>query len=76
MKNYDFFLDCVNLEVLWNKSEMWWIIYGFSWWDKNQKATINLTKHDDKYFQYAATVPLNYKEIVKIKINYQKLSLL
>ena len=32
-------------------------------WIKNIKATINPKHEDDKYFQYAATVALNYEEI-------------
>ena len=32
---------------------------------KNKKATINPINDDDKYFQYAATVALNHKEIRK-----------
>ena len=32
-------------------------------WIKKKKATINLKNKDDRCFQYAATVPLNYREI-------------
>ena len=32
-------------------------------WIKNKKATINPKNEDDKWFQYAATVALNYEEI-------------
>ena len=32
-------------------------------WIKKKKATINPKSTDDKYFQYAATVALNYEEI-------------
>ena len=32
-------------------------------WVKKKKATINLKNTDDKCFQYAATVALNYEEI-------------
>ena len=32
-------------------------------WVKKKKATINLKHTDDKCFQYAATVALNYEEI-------------
>ena len=31
-------------------------------WIKNKNATLNLKIEDDKYFQYAATVALNYEE--------------
>ena len=75
-EDYDFFFDCVKLQVLWNKSETLWIIYGFFWWDKNQKATINITKDDDKCFQDTATFTLNHKEIGKIENRYKTLSLL
>ena len=35
-------------------------------WTKNKKATINpINKEDNKYFQYAVTVALNYEEIKK-----------
>ena len=32
-------------------------------WIKNKNATLNPKIEDDKYFQYAATVALNYEEI-------------
>ena len=32
-------------------------------WLKNKKATINPKNNDDKCFQYALTVALNYKQI-------------
>ena len=32
-------------------------------WLKNKKVTINPKKNDDKYFQYALTVALNYQKI-------------
>ena len=32
-------------------------------WLKNKKATINTKSNDDKGFQYALTVALNYQEI-------------
>ena len=32
-------------------------------WLKNKKATINLKNNDDKCFQYALSVPLNYEQI-------------
>ena len=41
----------------------WWFVYWFSRLDKKEKkATINPKNTDDKYFQYAATVALNYEE--------------
>ena len=41
-----------------------------------KKATINTKNDDDKCFQYALTVALNYQSIKKILKEYQKLSLL
>ena len=42
----------------------WWIIYRFfPDWVKNKKASINPINNDDKFFWYAATVPLNHEEI-------------
>ena len=32
-------------------------------WLKNKKATINFKNNDDKCFQYALTVALNYRNI-------------
>ena len=40
-------------------------------WLKNRKATINSKNNDDKCFQYALTVALNYQNIKK---NPQKIS--
>ena len=34
-------------------------------WLKNKKATINLKNNDDKCFQYAVSVALNYQNIEK-----------
>ena len=35
-------------------------------WIKSEKATINpINKKDTKFFQYAATVALNYEEVIK-----------
>ena len=45
-------------------------------WLKNKKATINPKNNDDKCFQYALTVALNYEQIKKIFKEYKKLSLL
>ena len=45
---------------------MSWIIYRFSWLDKNKKATINpINKKENKRFQYALIVALNDGEIKK-----------
>ena len=45
-------------------------------WLKNKKAITNPKNNDDKCFQYALTVALNYEQIKKILKDYQKLSLL
>ena len=45
-------------------------------WLKNKKATINPKNNDDKCFQYALTLALNYEQLKKILKEYQKLSLL
>ena len=37
----------------------------FPKWLKNKKATINPRNNDDKWFQYALTVALNYEKIKK-----------
>ena len=43
-------------------------------WLKNKNATINPKNKDDKYFQYALTLALNYQNIKKDPQKYQKLS--
>ena len=41
-------------------------LYRFFWLDKKQKKAINpINKKDNKYFQNAVTVALNYEEIKK-----------
>ena len=45
-------------------------------WLQNNKVTINPKNNDDKCFQYAITVALNYQNIKKIQKEYQKLNLL
>ena len=66
MRGSDFIFDCVNL--LYYKCH----IINFKRdglridspdWIKKKKATINPKNKDDKCFQYAATVALNYGEI-------------
>ena len=37
----------------------------FSHWIKNKRLTINSINDDDKFFQYAAPVALNHKQIGK-----------
>ena len=43
---------------------------------KNKKAAINSKNNDDKCFQYAVNVALNYKALEKILNEHKKLSLL
>ena len=50
---------------------MWWFIYWFSRLDKKEKTTINPKNTDDKCFQCAVTVALNYG---KIKWNSETIS--
>ena len=45
-------------------------------WLKNKKATINLKNNDDKCFEYALTVAINYETSKAIQKGYQKLSFL
>ena len=45
-------------------------------WLKNEKAAINLKNNDDKCFQYALTVILDFEQIKKDPQEYQKLRLL
>ena len=45
-------------------------------WLKNEKKTINPKNNEDKCFQYALIVALNYEQIKKTLKEYQKLSLL
>ena len=46
-----------------DKFQKWGSYIDFSDWIKNKKATINPKITYDKYFQYAVTVALNYREI-------------
>ena len=41
---------------------------------KKQKATINPENNDDKCFQYALTVALDYEQIIKSLKEYQILN--
>ena len=69
MKGSEFVFDCVHL--MYYKCHKVNLNHGGSYvdspdWIKNKKATINpINKRDNKCFQYAATVTLNYKEIGK-----------
>ena len=44
-------------------------------WSNNKKVTINLKNNDDKRFQYAVTVALNYKNIAKDSQRISKIML-
>ena len=62
------FLLCwfTALQMAWNKSEWWWIIYRFYWLHLKRKATINPTnKYDDNCFQYTLTFTKNHEETGK-----------
>ena len=68
MKDSNFIFDCVSL--LYYKCYKINLNCGESYidppdWIKNEKAKIYPINDDDKCFQYAATVPLNYEEIGK-----------
>ena len=76
MKGSDFIFDSVNL--LHYKCYKTNLNRGGSYidspdWIKNKKAAINPVNDDDKYFQYAAIVALNHKEIVRNRISKIKL---
>ena len=68
MRGSEFVLDDVNAlyydlnKISLNRVESY---IGSPKWLKNKKATINLKNNDDKCFQYALTVALNYQNIEK-----------
>ena len=74
MRGSDFLFDSVQLmkykchKVNFKRGGSY---IDFQDWTKKKKSTINLKNTDDKCFQYAATVALNYKEI---KWNPEKVS--
>ena len=77
MRGSEFIFDCVDA-LYYNLNKIS-LERGGSYidspeWLKNKKATINPKNNDDKCFQYALTVALNYE--TKIDKEYQKLSLL
>ena len=66
MRGSELFFDSVN--SLYYKLHKISLNRGGSYidspkWLKNKKATINLKNNDNKCFQYAVTVVLNYKNI-------------
>ena len=66
MKGSDFIFDSVQL--LYYKCDIVNFKLGGSYidspdWIKKKKAAINPKNNDNKCFQYAATVVLNYEEI-------------
>ena len=68
MRDSDFIFDCVYLSYCkcHKINPNWGGSYkDSSDWIKNKKASINPIHNDDKYFQYAASVALNHKEIGK-----------
>ena len=65
MKRSDFVFDSVQL--IYYKChkvnvKCGGIYMDFTDWMKKKKATINLKNTDNEFFQYAATVALNYEE--------------
>ena len=68
MKGSQFVFDyvCLLFYKCHKKSELWRIIYRFSWLDKKQKSNNNsINKRDNKCFPFAITVALNHDEIKK-----------
>ena len=69
MKGFDFIFSCVHL--LYYKCHKIHFKCGGSYIDspdciKSKKKTINpINKNDNKCFQYAASLAINYKEIAK-----------
>ena len=59
-----------------NTSELWWVIYTFSRFDKKQKSKNKSYKEekDNKCFQYAIIGTLNQKEMKKDHKGQQKLN--
>ena len=80
MRGSEFIFDCVDL-LEYKLNKLYINKKGGSYidcpkWVKNKKATINPKNNDGKCFQYALTVPLNYKTLKETIRGYQKLSLL
>ena len=76
MRGSDFIFVCLNL--LHYKCDKINIKRGGSYidspdWIKKKKATMNTFIDDNKWFQYAATIALNYEEIGKIREKYHRL---
>ena len=69
MRGSEFVFDCAQLFFYkYHKRNFnrggWYI--DSPYWVKNRKAAINpINKKDNKCFQYAVTVALNYEEIIK-----------
>ena len=57
MKESELVFDSVNL--------LHYKLYKINQWFKNKKVTINSKNNDDKYFQYAKTLTLNYQNFGK-----------
>ena len=79
MRHINFISDCVHL--LFYKCYKINFKHGGSYidypdWTKDKKATINpMDKNDNKCFQHAVTVTLNYEESKKNRKKWQNLSL-
>ena len=80
MRGSEFIFDCVDL-LEYKLNKLYMNKKGGSYidcpkWLKNKKATINPKNNDGKCFQFALTVPLNYKTLKETIKGHQKLSLL
>ena len=53
------------MQIPQDKFSTGWIIYRVSGLNKNNKAAINPKNKDDRGFQYAASIALNFDEIKK-----------
>ena len=75
MKGSEFIFDSVDIlyynlnKISLNRGGSY---IDFPEWLKNKKATINPKNNDNKCFQYALTVALNYQNIKKILKEYKK----
>ena len=70
MRSSDFIFDCVHLlyykchKINSNRGELY--IDSPNWIKKTKKNNNPINKKDNKCFQYAVTVALNYKEMENI----------
>ena len=64
MKGSDFIFNGVNY-LYYDPNRTIWILYRISKWLKDKKCTINQKNTDNKCFQYATTLALNFNNIDK-----------